>query len=83
MTLRRRQRYEPRQGFDRARYFAFPFISTDVYGYPKADARRIATDMVCAVAGRQRPTERVIFCCFELADVTLYEERFCELFLPP
>ncbi|MGE0419157.1 MAG: O-acetyl-ADP-ribose deacetylase [Acetobacteraceae bacterium] len=43
---------------------AFPAISCGVYGYPIADAARIATDTVAAVLAREAVVERVIFACF-------------------
>lgn len=49
---------------------AFPAISTGVYGFPVAEAARIAVDTVRAMpAGSVR---EVVFCCFSAADLAIY-----------
>lgn len=58
-----------------ARSIAFPCISTGVFGYPKAEACRIATDAVFAWLEASDHPDRVIFCCYETADVSLYQDR--------
>ncbi len=42
---------------------AFPAISTGVYGYPAADAARVAVGTVAGLL-RTDPRPEVIFCCF-------------------
>jgi len=51
---------------------AFPAISTGVYGYPKAEAARIAAATVSEFASD--PLREVIFCCFGADDERLYAE---------
>ncbi len=54
---------------------AFPCISTGIYGYPKAEACRIAASTVSSwLAGHQLPA-RVTFCCFDAEDFDLYTRR--------
>ncbi len=48
---------------------AFPAISTGVYGFPKDEAASIAVAVMCEYEGR---FERIIACCFNEADATLY-----------
>lgn len=53
---------------------AFPSISTGVYGYPKDFAARVAVDTVRLVL-QDSPgvVEKVVFCCFSLADLKTYD----------
>lgn len=55
---------------------AFPAISTGVYGYPKADACRIAVETVCSwLAEHDGYDMEVIFSCFDDATAALYREN--------
>ena len=51
---------------------AFPAISTGVFGYPKADAARIAVETVRATLPDCPHIKRVIFCCFSADDAETY-----------
>ena len=59
----------------KAQAIAFPCISTGVFRYPKAEACQIATDTVLAWLEDNEHPGRVVFCCFEPSDVTLYGDR--------
>ncbi len=58
---------------------AFPCISTGVYGYPKDEACRIATDAVIAWLESHEYPRRVVFCCFGEADARLYRDRLAAI----
>jgi O-acetyl-ADP-ribose deacetylase (regulator of RNase III) len=53
---------------------AFPCISTGVYGYPKAEACKIAVDTVRGWLERNEQPQEVIFCCFAPEDENLYKQ---------
>ena len=48
---------------------AFPAISTGVYGYPKQEAAKIAVAVMREYDSR---IERIIACCFNEQDTTIY-----------
>lgn len=52
--------------------FAFPAISTGVYGYPKEEAAEIAVRTVTAFLTRYNPLERVLFVCFDEETAAIY-----------
>ncbi|MDX1487006.1 MAG: O-acetyl-ADP-ribose deacetylase [Acidiferrobacterales bacterium] len=58
------------------RTIAFPGISTGVYGYPKANASRIAIGVMREYEGR---LDEIICCCFSEEDRKLYEEVLGEV----
>ncbi|MCK2126723.1 O-acetyl-ADP-ribose deacetylase [Thauera aromatica] len=55
------------------RSLAFPAISTGIYGYPVEAAARIAVDTVRAATAAQDTVREVVFCCFSVADLRVYE----------
>lgn len=57
---------------------AFPCISTGVFGYPKDEASRIATEVVIRWLRDHEYPGKVIFCCFEAVDAHLYHELMDE-----
>ncbi|WP_417070918.1 O-acetyl-ADP-ribose deacetylase [Niveibacterium terrae] len=52
---------------------AFPAISTGTYGFPFADAAKIAIAAVAAATEEPGSVEDVIFCCFDPDDEAIYE----------
>lgn len=48
----------------RVKTIAFPAISCGIYGYPIADAARIAVGTVDGFLANERSIERVVFACF-------------------
>lgn len=59
---------------------AFPCISTGVYGYPKAEACRIAVASVTGWLKQHEYPKHVVFCCFDSDDASLYREALDRLF---
>lgn len=56
------------------RSIAFPAISTGVYGYPLAEATRIAVDTVRAFAREAGSLATVHFACFDDATLAAYDQ---------
>jgi O-acetyl-ADP-ribose deacetylase (regulator of RNase III) len=57
----------------RLRSIAFPGISTGVYGYPTQLAAEIAVNTVRDLLRTPTTLEEVIFCCFSVHDLAIYE----------
>jgi O-acetyl-ADP-ribose deacetylase len=55
---------------------AFPSISTGIYGYPVEKASRIALKEVSSFVEKNDGLERVIFVCFSLPDVQIYQKTY-------
>lgn len=53
---------------------AFPNISTGVYGYPKADACRIALESVFAFLAGHDAIRQITFVCFDEENFELYQK---------
>lgn len=53
---------------------AFPSISTGVYGYPIRQAATIAVSTVRKFIQQPSSLQEIIFCCFSLADLAVYNE---------
>ncbi|WP_080056934.1 O-acetyl-ADP-ribose deacetylase [Spirosoma aerolatum] len=54
---------------------AFPNISTGIYGYPKDKAVEVAITAVRNYLKKQTSIQEVIFVCFDIDNLTLYEQR--------
>ena len=54
------------------RSIAFPNISTGVYGYPKKEAAKVATDAVCKFLKSDNNIEKVIFAVFDSENKEIY-----------
>jgi len=53
---------------------AFPAISCGVYGYPIAEACRIAMDTTCHFLEKNKSIEKVVFMLFSSGDLAVYEK---------
>jgi O-acetyl-ADP-ribose deacetylase (regulator of RNase III) len=53
---------------------AFPNISTGVYGYPKREAAKIATQTVSAFPENNSEIEQVTFCVFDDENFEIYSD---------
>ena len=53
---------------------AFPNISTGVYGFPKNEAAIIALETVQQFLRKNPVMERVVFCCFDKENFTIYNK---------
>ncbi|KAI9805092.1 MAG: hypothetical protein M1825_000926 [Sarcosagium campestre] len=64
---------------------AFPALSTGIYGYPSLEAARVALGEVSRFLRTERGQrlEKVVFCNFQMQDVSAYEKLIPEFFPPP
>lgn len=61
------------------RSMAFPCISTGVYGYPMELAAPTAIDSVYASLSAAPELEEVIFCCFSVSDLQIYQNALARV----
>jgi len=57
---------------------AFPSISTGIYGYPIAEAAKVAIATVRKSLTEFTAIREVIFCCFSAGDLVIYERQLGE-----
>jgi len=57
---------------------AFPSVSTGVYGYPIDLAARVAVNTVQEVLAHHSPGLEVIFCCYSIRDLEVYNAALAE-----
>jgi O-acetyl-ADP-ribose deacetylase len=55
------------------RSIAFPSLSTGIYGYPIELAAQVAVTTVRSALTDTASIEEVVFCCFSVGDLTVYE----------
>jgi O-acetyl-ADP-ribose deacetylase len=53
---------------------AFPCISTGIYGFPIKLAAKIAVQTTLAYFAQNKPSIKVIFCCFSTSDLAIYQQ---------
>lgn len=53
---------------------AFPNISTGVYGYPKADAAKIAIEEISKFSDAHNQISKIIFCVFDEENYEIYKD---------
>ncbi|MFO7706771.1 MAG: O-acetyl-ADP-ribose deacetylase [Desulfobacterales bacterium] len=58
---------------------AFPAVSCGVYGYPMAEACRVAVDTTLAFLEKHPLPEKVVFMLFSSADLKVYQDTIASL----
>jgi O-acetyl-ADP-ribose deacetylase (regulator of RNase III) len=58
---------------------AFPAISTGAFGYPKAQAAKIAFETAYRYIGIRPLPERVVFVCFDDENTRIYQQLLAQL----
>ena len=58
---------------------AFPAVSCGVYGYPMAEACRVAVDTTLAFLEKHPRPEKVVFMLFSAADLKIYQDYIAAL----
>lgn len=61
---------------------AFPSISTGLYGYPIEQAAAVAVSTGQSTLHESGSVKEVLFCCFSLSDLEVYERALRGLSLP-
>jgi O-acetyl-ADP-ribose deacetylase len=56
----------------------FPCISTGIYRYPADEAAKLAVTTVLTFLENPSSIKEVVFCCFNLADLALYQALLSE-----
>jgi O-acetyl-ADP-ribose deacetylase (regulator of RNase III) len=67
---------------NRVRSIAFPAISCGVYGYPIADACRVALEVTGEFLARHAEIEQVVFVLFSAEDLKVYQDGLAGAPLP-
>ncbi|MBK5963330.1 O-acetyl-ADP-ribose deacetylase [Thiocystis minor] len=57
---------------------AFPAISTEIYGYPKAEAAHLAVRACTEFLAQPTSLTQVLFCCYSAEDLVLYQQCLAE-----
>ena len=64
---------------NKAGSIAFPNISTGIYGFPKAEAAKIAINTVCNFLLKNVFLQKIVFVCFDEENFELYKKLLKEI----